>query len=81
MEAIRPMTTAQLLDEAISTARKYETPLAKAPKGKAEKAFEALRNGQIKLDNPQARIQRLSLEDFEEVRTEPPARHQKGYGD
>ncbi len=65
MEPIQSVKTAQLLDEAITTARKWETPLGKAIKGKAEKAFEALRNGQIRLDNPQAHIQQLRLEDFE----------------
>ncbi len=65
MELIQPIEAAQLLDEAISTVRKWETPLGKAKKGKAEEAFEALRNGQIRLDNPQAHIQRMRLEDFE----------------
>ncbi len=65
MEPIQSVKTTQLLNEAISTARKWETLLGKAKKGKAEEAFEALRNGQIRLDNPQAHIQRLRPEDFE----------------
>ncbi|MCP4346266.1 MAG: hypothetical protein GY795_12165 [Desulfobacterales bacterium] len=66
MEPIQPVQITNLLDETISIVKKWETPLGKERKGKAEKAFEALRNGQIKLDNPQALIQKLSLKDFQD---------------
>ncbi len=65
MEPFQPVKTTQLLDEAISTARRWETPLGKAKKGKAEEAFEKLKNGQLQMDNPQALIQRLRAKDFE----------------
>lgn len=65
MEPIHPVDTSQLMEEAIQAAQKWETPLGKARKGKAQEAFEALRQGQIKLDNPEARLQRLRPADFE----------------
>ncbi len=65
MKPIQYIETAKLLAEAITSAHTWETQLGSGRKGKAEKAFEALRNGQIKLDNPEAFIQRLRPKDFE----------------
>ena len=65
MKTIQPIETAQLLSAAIQEARKWETPLGKGRKGKAEKAFEALSNGRIELGDPQAYTQRLRPKEFE----------------
>jgi hypothetical protein len=65
METIRPVDTNQLLNTAIEEARRWETPLGKVRRGKAEEAFEALSNGRIELGHPQAHTQRLRPKDFE----------------
>jgi len=66
MEPIGRVETAELLDVAIVQARKWETPLGKGRKGKAERAFEALKKGRLELGHPQAKTQRLRPRDFEE---------------
>lgn len=68
MEPIQPLDMQEIMNEAIDAAQKWEGelgPSGKRRKGKAEKAFEALRDGQIKLENPAARLQRLRAKDFD----------------
>lgn len=66
METIQPIDTDALLDEAISTARRWETSLSPSTGGRqqATDAFEALKQGRLVLDTPQADVQRIRLEDF-----------------
>ena len=66
MEAIERIVTTELLSAAIAEARKWETPLGKGRKGKAERAFEALSKGRLELGHPQAKTQRLRPKDFQE---------------
>jgi hypothetical protein len=66
MEPIQRVETASLLRVAIDAAYKWETPLGKGRKGKAERAFEALDKGRLELGHPQAKTQRLRPRDFEE---------------
>ena len=65
MKTIQSIDTTQLLNTAITEARKWETPLGKGGRGKAEEAFEALRRGRLELGHPQAHTQRLRPQDFE----------------
>ena len=66
MEGIQRVDMTEVLDLAIAEARKWEGHLGKRRKGRAVRAFEPLRNGQIKLDNPQALVLRIRPEDFKE---------------
>ena len=65
MEPIRVIQTEELLNQAITEAQKWEGQLGKKTKGRAEKAFEALKAGRFDLGNPQNYIQRLNMDDFE----------------
>ncbi len=66
IKEITRVKTNHLLETAIDVAEKWEADLGEGEeKGKAQKAFEAMRNGSIKIDNPQAFLQKPRMEDFE----------------
>lgn len=75
MDKIQPIDTQHILSEAILAAQKWEAELgepttgkgASRRKGKAERAFEALQHGMLKVENPQAYLERLRLKDFESM--------------
>ncbi len=65
---IDPIKTDEILADARAAAIKWEGTLGSAGpsrRGKAEKAFTALRQGRLKIDNPEAHLQRLRSKDFE----------------
>ncbi len=64
---IQRVETEQLLEEAIASAHRWEADLGdEETQGKAEETFRALREGQLKMDNPEAFLQRLNPEDFKQ---------------
>ncbi len=65
MEPIQSLNTLELLDQAIQEAKKWEASLGRKTRGSAAGAFEALKNGKLDIQNPQAYIERLRPRDFE----------------
>ena len=70
MDNMHPIETDALLEQAIAAAGEWETPLGKKRKGKAQLAFESLKNGKIEIGHPQVYTQRLKSKDFEDRRIE-----------
>lgn len=75
MDIIQKIDTEYILNEAVLAAQKWEAELGETAtdkgishkKGKAERAFEALRQGTLKIENPQAYLERLRIKDFESL--------------
>lgn len=64
MDSLERVDTVQLLDSAIAACYRWEAALGNNRKGRATKAFEALRDGQLKIDNTIANLERVDLQQF-----------------
>ena len=64
MILIKRADTNALLDDAVAVSRKWEAALGDGKKGRAEKAFTALRKGRLELGNPEGFAHRLTEKEF-----------------
>jgi hypothetical protein len=68
LDPIIPVDTNMQLDEAISIATHWEGTLGTSSKGKAQKAFEALRQGKFEIKDPHSYTRCLNINTFKELK-------------